>query len=120
VKRPTISESETGEPAGKRGRGERADSGDEEAAMPEQVAEPSTEQQEAAVREQIPVDDPREGGLREAEILANRGQRDADDRDVKHDHQARQAQDIEGKPACARVRGITHAVGLLRIHDHVP
>ena len=42
----------------------------------EEVAEPPAEQQEAAEREQVRVDDPGERGLREAEVLLDRGQRD--------------------------------------------
>ena len=67
--------------------------------MAEEVAEPAAEEQEAAVREQVAVHDPGERRLREAEILLDRRQGDADDRDVEDDHQRGQAEDIEGNPA---------------------
>ena len=56
------------------------DSDQEQAAMAVQVAEPAAEQQEASVGEQVRVHDPRQGGVREAEVVLDRGQRDADDR----------------------------------------
>src|ERR687885_313939 len=64
-----------------------------EATAPEQVAEPPAEQQEAAVRQHVRVHDPGERRLGEAEILADRGQRDVHDRDVEDDHQAAETED---------------------------
>ena len=59
----------------------------EQPAVPEEVTEPAPEQQEAAERQQVRVDDPRERGVGEAEVFLDRGQRDPDDRHVEHDHQ---------------------------------
>ncbi len=87
------------EPAGERRDREHGDSDQEEAALAVQVAEPAAEQQKASVREQVRVHHPREGRVGEAEVVLDRGQRDADDRDVEDDHQARQAEDVEGEPA---------------------
>ena len=78
---------------------EHGDSDQEEAALAVQVAEPAAEQQKASVREQVRVHHPREGRVGETEIVLDRGERDADDRDVEDDHQARQAEDVEGEPA---------------------
>ena len=79
--------------------------------MPEEVAQPPTEQEEAAEGEQVGVDDPRERLLREPEVLSDRRQRDTDDRDIEHDHQVAQAEDEECEPAGAVVDG--HCVELL-------
>jgi hypothetical protein len=68
-----------------------------------EIAQTPAEQKEAAIGEEIRVHDPREGGLGKAEILANRRQRDVHDRHVEHDHQAAEAEHVEGKPAGAIV-----------------
>ena len=81
-----------------------ADAGQEQAPVAEEVAEPPAEQQEAAEREQVGVDDPRERRLGEPEILSDRRQRDVHDRDVEHDHQVAQAEDVEREPSRAAVR----------------
>ena len=73
--------------------------------MPEEVAEPTAEQQEAAEGQQIGVDDPRERLLREAEIVADRRQGDVHDRGIEHDHQVAEAEHVEGEPAGALVEG---------------
>src|SRR5438067_2348627 len=69
--------------------------------MAEEVAEPAAEEQEAAIREQVAVHDPGERRLREAEILLDRRQGDADDRDGEDDYQRGQAEDVEGDPAAS-------------------
>jgi hypothetical protein len=87
--------------------------------MTEEVTEAPTEEQEAPVREQVRVDHPGERRLREAEVLADGGKGNSDDRDVEDDHQARQTKDVERKPARPAVGGLTHAF-LLGFRDHVP
>ena len=91
------------EPTGERGDGEERDPAQEDPPVPEQVAEPSAQQQEAAEGQQVRVQDPRERLLGEAEVGANRGQRDVHDRRVEHDHQVPQAEDVERQPACSSV-----------------
>ena len=71
--------------------------------MPEEVAEPAAEQEEASEGQQVGVDDPRERGLGEAEVLADRGEGDADDGHVEDDHQIAEAEHEEGQPARAVV-----------------
>jgi hypothetical protein len=66
-----------------------------------QVAEPPAEQQKAACREQVGVDDPGERALGKLQTFTDRRQRDVHDRDVKHDHQDTHAQYRERKPAPA-------------------
>ena len=73
--------------------------------MAEQVAEATAEQEEAAVGEQVAVDDPRERRLGEAEILTDRRQRDVHDRHVEDDHQAAEAEDVQREPAGAAFQG---------------
>src|SRR6266581_8503825 len=82
--------------------------------MAEQVAEPTAEQKEAAVREQVRVHDPCERGLGEAEVLPDRGQRDVHDRYVEHDHQAAEGEDVEREPA-GPVIGDRHRWGPFRL-----
>src|SRR5205807_8478189 len=74
-----------------------------------------SEQQEAAVGQEIAVDDPGERRLGEPEVGPDRRERDADDGDVEHDHQAREAKDVERKPAPAGVSGVAHEFGLLGV-----
>ena len=65
----------------------------------QKVAEAPGEEQEPAEGDQVAVDDPREAGLAEAEVLLDGGQRDVDHRHVEDDHQEARAQDVEGEPA---------------------
>ena len=81
------------EPAGERREREERDPEQEQPAMAVEVAEPAAEQQEAAEGQQVGVDDPRERGLREAEVVPDRRQRDVHDRRVEHDHQVAEAED---------------------------
>ena len=66
-----------------RGDREHGERGEQHAAAPEQVGEASAEQQQAAVAEHVAGDDPLQGGGGEVEVLADRGQRDADHGDVE-------------------------------------
>ena len=85
--------------AGQRRQREERDADDEQAALAVQVAEPAAEQQEAAAGEHVGVDDPDQRRLAEAEVGADRRQRDVDDGDVEHDHQHAEADDAERDPA---------------------
>jgi hypothetical protein len=97
-----------GEAARGRGGDEDRQPDDEDPPLSDQVAEPSGEQQQAAERDQVGVDDPGEVRLREAEIVLNRGQGDVHDRLVEDDHQHPHAEDDERDPtgAAARVRAL--------------
>jgi hypothetical protein len=50
---------------------------------PEQAGGPAAEEQEAAVAEDVRAHDPLEGARRHVEVLADRGERDADHRHIK-------------------------------------
>src|SRR5439155_1160373 len=63
------------------------------------------EKEEAAERQQVGIDDPRERGLREAKILPDRRKRDVHDRRVEDDHQIPEAEDVEREPARAAIQG---------------
>ena len=65
----------------------------------EQVAHPAREQQQPAERDQVRVDDPRQPGLREAEIDLDGRQRDVDDRHVDDDQEKTRAEHDQGEPA---------------------
>jgi hypothetical protein len=61
-----------GEAAEQRGAGEDEQAGDEDEAAAEQVGHPAAEQQEAAVGEDVAVDDPQQALLAEAEVVLDR------------------------------------------------
>ena len=86
------------EAAGQRGGREQAEPGEEDAAAAEQVARPAAEQQQAAERERVGVDDPLEAVGGEPEIGLDRGQGDVHDRDVEDDHELRDGEHGEGEP----------------------
>jgi hypothetical protein len=77
---------------------------EEDLLAPDQVAEAPGQEQEAAERQQIGVDDPRQVGLAEAEIVLDGGERDVHDRRVHGDHQLAQTHDKDGDPAPPRSR----------------
>ena len=87
-----------GEAAGQRGEREEDEAGDEQAAAAEQVGEAAAEQQEAAEDQGVGVDDPREVVLGEVEVLADRRQRDVDDRRVEDDDELGGGQQRERQP----------------------
>jgi hypothetical protein len=91
------------DPAQERGGGEQPDSDHEEPPLPVQVAEAASEEQKPAEGEQVAVDDPGERGLREAEAVTDRRERDVHDRRVEHDHQRPQAKHVEREPALAAI-----------------
>ena len=97
-------------PAGQRREREQRDADEEQPPVAVEVAEASAQEQAPAEGEQVGVHDPRERRLREAEVLPDRRQRDVHDGRVEHDHQASEAQDVEGEPAGAvvhRHRGVS-------------
>ena len=103
-----------GEAAGERGEREQDQAADEHAPAPEQVGEPAAEQQEAAEGEHVGVDDPGEVVLGEVERVADRRQRDVDDRGVEDDDELRHAQQGERDPAPAFVfLGFRHLLTFL-------
>jgi hypothetical protein len=77
----------------------------EQAPVAEQVAEPAAEEQEAPERQEVGVHHPGERRLGEAEILADRRQRDVHDRRVEHDHEVAHAEHDEREPAGAVIHG---------------
>jgi hypothetical protein len=93
-----------GETAGERRDREEADPREEKPAMTEQVAEPASQQKEAAERQQVCVHDPCERLLREPEVVADRRERDVHDRPVEDDHQIAEAEDEEREPASTGIR----------------
>ena len=91
-----------GEAAERRGDGEEGDAGEEDALAAEQVAEPAGHQQEAPVGDEVGADDPREVGLREAQVALDDGERDVDDRHVDDHHQLTEADDDQRHPLAPR------------------
>ena len=90
-----------GDSAQQRRHGEGHDAREEDAPSPDEVAEPSGEEQQAAEGDEERVDDPGQVGLAEVEVALDRRQRDVHDRDVEDDHQLCEAHDDEGNPAPA-------------------
>ena len=88
-----------GDPAQHRGAGEEHHAGEEHPLAADQVAEPSGQQQQAAEGDQERVDDPGEVALGEVQVVLDRRQRDVHDRHVEDDHQLREADDDERRPA---------------------
>jgi hypothetical protein len=94
-----------GKTARERGHGEDRDPDEEEAPVAVEVAETAAQEQEAAERQEVRVHDPGQGGLREAEIVANRRQGDVHDRAVEDDHDVPKTEDVQRQPAVASSRG---------------
>src|SRR5439155_1767872 len=76
--------------------------GDEDAAAPEQVGGAAAQQHEAAVGEQVAARDPLQALLREAEVAADRGKRDVDDRRVDEVEERDRGQQRQRELAAAR------------------
>ena len=74
---------------------------DEHAPPPEQVGHAPAQQQEAAEGQHVGVDDPGQVLLGEVEVLADRRQRDVDDRRVEHDDELGAAEQRQRQPAAA-------------------
>src|SRR5262249_13840580 len=83
------------------GRGEEDDAHQEDPLAPDQVTGAAAEEEEAAERERVGVDDPLQIGLGEVQVLLDRRQRDVHDRRVEHDHELRQADEDQHKPGIA-------------------
>jgi hypothetical protein len=88
-----------GQPAQQRGHREHRQAGHEDPLAAEQIAQPAGQQQQAAEGDQVRVDDPREVGLREAEVALDRVQRHVHDGLVEDDHQHAGAQHRQRQPA---------------------
>src|SRR6266853_426729 len=73
-----------------------------------ETTEPPAEEQEAAEGKHVGVHDPDERGLGEAQIRADRGQRDVHDRRVEDDHQVPEAEDDKREPALPDVDAACH------------
>src|SRR2546421_185894 len=69
-----------GEAADERRGTDHQRSGDQHAPATQQVGGPAAQQHEAAVGEQVAAGDPLQALLGEAQVAANRGKRDVDDR----------------------------------------
>ena len=100
-----------GEPAQQRRERERDEAGKEDALAPDEVAEPAGQEQQAPEGDEEAVDDPGQVGLAEAEVALDRRQRDVHDRDVEDDHQLREADDDQGRPAAAVGRRVRRGCG---------
>ena len=88
-----------GEPGDQRCAGEDRPAGGEHAAGAEQVGEAAAEQQQAAEGDDVGVEDPREVSGAEAEVRADLGEGDADDRGVHDHHELRERDEAERGPA---------------------
>jgi len=95
-----------GQAAGQRGGGEQREADEEDPPTTDQVTEAAGEQQQAAERDQVAVDHPGERGLREAEVLLDRRQRDVHDRRVQDDHHEAGAEDEQRGPASVGLWGL--------------
>src|SRR5262249_21893887 len=82
-----------------RGGREEEDTGHEQAAAPEQVGRPSTEQEQAAEGERVGAQHPLQVLFREAEVGSDRRQRDEHDRAVEEHHEEGAAEERERPPA---------------------
>ena len=91
-----------------------AEADQEDSPLADQVAEPAGEQQQAAERDQVGVDDPGEVALGEAEVVLDRRQRDVHDRRVEDDHQHARAEHVERDPARAVVRSVGGRSAVMR------
>ncbi len=92
------------EPARQRGEREEDQAGQEEPAAAEQIGHSTAEQQEAAEGQRVRVDDPREVLLGEAQIAADRRQRDVDDRGVEDDDELRGGEQGRARAIASLVR----------------
>jgi len=89
---------------------EECDTDEEQLPTAEDVGETSAKKQEPARHQHIAIDDPRQAGITEAEILLDLGQRNVHDGDVENEHELNQREHRECLPA-ARVwpsKGILH------------
>jgi hypothetical protein len=101
-----------------KGRGEHRGAGQEHALAADQVAEPSGQQQQAAERDQIGVDDPAEADRGKAQAVLDGRHRHGHDAAVENDHQHPRGDHPEGEPARperGRSEGSGHGVSPCRM-----
>jgi hypothetical protein len=82
--------------------GEDDEAGDENEAAAEQVGHAAAEEQEAAVGEDVAVDDPLQALLTEAEVAFDRRQRDVQDRGVEDVHELDDAEQEQDRDTASR------------------
>src|SRR5439155_3116679 len=82
---------------------EHGETGKEDASPTDQVAEPPGQEQDTTEGDEVGIDEPGQARLSEAEVAADRGQRDVHDRRVEDDHQHPGTQD--NKSEAARIAG---------------
>ena len=82
-----------GEPADERAQGEHRQSGDEHALATEEVAEMSTDEQEAAEEQRVCPDHPGQLAIGESEVALDRRQRHVHDGEVEDQDELRHAQE---------------------------
>jgi hypothetical protein len=87
-----------GEPVQQGREREDDEPGEEDALAPEQVAGAAAEEQEAAERQRVGVDDPLQVALGHVQVGLDRRQRHVHDRRVEDDHELRQADEREDEP----------------------
>ena len=88
-----------------RRRQRKADQSDEERTFsPDDVADASAQEQEAAEREGVARHHPLAVGVGEVEVVLRGGERNVDDRVVEDDHQLGHAQDGENPPPTGVIR----------------
>jgi hypothetical protein len=87
-----------GQPAGQRGQPEEREAGAEDLAAPEQVGGTPAEQEEARAAQRVRAHHPLQPGRREAEVGADRRQRDVDHRHVEDAEELREAAHDEDDP----------------------
>ena len=86
------------EPVEERCDREDHDADEEDALAPDEVACAPAEEQEAAERERVRVDDPLQVGVRHLQVFLDRRQRDVHDRRVEDHHELRHADEHEHEP----------------------
>src|SRR5437870_8836701 len=93
-----------GQAARERGAREDDEPGDEHEPATEQIGHPRAEQEEAAVGEEITVDDPLQALLAEAEVVLDRRQGDVEDRGIEYVHELDEAEQQQNRDAEARAK----------------
>src|SRR5207245_11614751 len=87
-----------GKPAQNRRSREQDHPGQEDLLAADEVAGPAGQEQQAAIGDQVRVDNPGELCRGEAQVALDRGQRDVHDRRVKDDHELAEADDDQSEP----------------------
>ena len=98
------------QPAGERRQREQRDADQKKPALAVKVAEPAAKEQEAAEGQHVGIDHPDQRRLGEAEVDADRWQRDIHDGRVEDDHQVAEAEHHQGEPAGTVVRALVTVV----------